>query len=217
MVQWVVEAAQRAAVADRVVVATPDQEIADAVRAFGGEVELTRNDHPTGTDRIAEVANRISARSYLNLQGDEPLLPVENIRRLAEVMVQDDPPAASLFVPCQPHEVEDPAVVKVVTDLAGYALYFSRCPIPYPRQDRGSVSVKRHLGVYGYRADTLHQFPGWPQTPLESIESLEQLRLLENGVRIRMTEGLPTGVSVDLPHQASEAEAALLRLHQLRG
>ena len=202
MIQWVVEACHRSGVTDRVVVATPDSEIVQACREFGAEAILTRNDHPSGTDRIAEVAEREKADFYINVQGDEPLIDPATIAACARPLIEHPGVVmASVCAPCPDRELENPAVVKVVTDLHGDALYFSRFPIPYPRTPR-SRPAKKHVGIYAYRREAVLAFAGWPVTPLEATESLEQLRFLENGVRIRMTEGSGTPVAVDTPEQA---------------
>lgn len=210
MLQWVCEACAAAGLEAKIVVATPDQEIADAAVGFGCDAVLTSRDHPSGTDRIAEVAESIVASAYVNVQGDEPLIAPDNIRRCAAMMDDEDVEMASLYVPAGPDEASNPAVVKVVTDQRGWALYFSRSLIPYPRNAPGCVP-KKHLGIYAYRRDVLLRFRTWTMTPLEATESLEQLRFLENGVRIRMAEGLPTATAVDTPDQADEVRAILLR------
>ncbi len=207
MVQWVVEAAQASGVAQRVLVATPDVEIRRACEAFGAEVTMTRLDHPSGTDRLAEVAERVAADVYVNVQGDEPLVPPETIRACAAPLLTD--PAiemGSVWAPCPEEEWDNPAVVKVVAALNGDALYFSRCSIPYPRGER---TLKKHLGLYAFRRDVLSRFAIWPVSPLESAESLEQLRFLENGVRIRMSEGQGSAVAVDTPEQAEQVRKLL--------
>ena len=206
MVQWVYEAALRAEVGS-VLIATPDEEILEATKAFGAQGVMTRADHPSGTDRLAEVAAQHPADYYINVQGDEPLIDPEDIRTLDFTMREETPDAASLYVPCEASDLENPAVVKVVTDRDGYAMYFSRSLIPYPRSV--APAAKRHLGVYAYRREVLALYPTLPQTPLELAESLEQLRLLENGIRILMREGRGSPVSVDTPEQAEEASAYL--------
>jgi 3-deoxy-manno-octulosonate cytidylyltransferase (CMP-KDO synthetase) len=204
MVQWVYEAAMASGVTDEVVIATPDEEILTAVKSFGGQAVLTRADHPSGTDRIAEVADSVFADFYINVQGDEPLIDPKTIRACAQPMLDDaNISMSSIFSICPESEIENPAVVKVVTDGNGNALYFSRHAIPYPRSPR-EVPVKKHVGIYAYRRDVVLQFAGWQPTPLERTESLEQLRFLENGVRIRMSEGQGSLVAVDTPEQAEE-------------
>ncbi len=215
MIQWVVEAAQTANLNADVLVATPDQEIIDACRRFGCEAMLTRSDHPTGTDRIAEVARSVHADVYVNVQGDEPLISARTIHAAAEPLLADGSiPMGSAYAPCPESEVENPAVVKVVLDQQGYALYFSRHAIPYPRNPRVDL-VRKHIGIYSFRKDVLLEFSSWASTPLEQTESLEQLRFLENGVRIRMSEGEPAAIAVDTPEQAEEARLLLQR--RLRG
>jgi len=204
MVQWVYEAAQRSGVAGEVVIATPDEEILSVVKYFGGQAILTRMDHPSGTDRIAEVAEQLVADFYVNVQGDEPLIDPKTIRACAQPMLDDaNISMSSIFSTCPESEIENPAVVKVVTDRAANALYFSRHAIPYPRNPR-EAPVKKHIGIYAYRRDVVLQFATWQPTPLEKTESLEQLRFLENGVRIRMSEGQGSLVAVDTPEQAEE-------------
>ena len=208
MIQWVYERSVASGVSDQVLVATPDQEIIDACLLFGAPAVLTRSDHPTGTDRIAEVAEKVVADVYINVQGDEPLIDIETIKAVYEPFVDPSVRMASVFSQCPETEVENPAVVKVVTDLAGNALYFSRHAIPYPRSPRTTL-VKKHIGIYAYRRDVLLEYPSWVQTPLELSESLEQLRFLENGVGIRMVEGQGSIISVDTPDQADEVRKYL--------
>jgi 3-deoxy-manno-octulosonate cytidylyltransferase (CMP-KDO synthetase) len=209
MIQWVYEAARRTNLTDRIVVATPDPEIIDAVRGFGAEAMLTRADHPSGTDRLAEVAEHHVADVYVNVQGDEPLISPESIRACAEpLMSRLDVDLASVWCPCPEDEVENPAVVKVVTDLSGMALYFSRYPVPYPRNPR-VAGVKKHVGIYAYRREAVTAFSKLPPSPLESTESLEQLRFLENGYRMAMSEGAGSELAVDTPEQADEVRAIL--------
>jgi 3-deoxy-manno-octulosonate cytidylyltransferase (CMP-KDO synthetase) len=209
MVQWVVERAQAAGVGERVVVATPDVQIRDACRGFGAEVVMTRNDHPSGTDRLAEVAETVEAEVYVNVQGDEPLIRPESIRACALPLLEDAGiPMGSVYGVCPNEELDNPAVVKVVTDREGFALYFSRHTIPFARNDRVEP-VKKHVGIYAYRRDVLQRFAGWSMSPLEIAEGLEQLRFLENGVRIRMSEGAGSELAVDTPEQAEEVRRLL--------
>ncbi|MBC8063637.1 MAG: 3-deoxy-manno-octulosonate cytidylyltransferase [Chlorobia bacterium] len=209
MIQWAYEAALASGVTSQVVIATPDAEIAEAAEAFGARAFMTRLDHPSGTDRLAEVAESLKADFYVNVQGDEPLIDPETIRACAQPLRDDASlQMSSVFSSCPDEEVENPAVVKVVTDRKGNALYFSRHPIPYPRNP-GQTTVKKHIGIYAYRHDVLLQFAGWAPTPLEQTESLEQLRFLENGVEIRMVEGKGTALAVDTPEQAIEVARLL--------
>lgn len=208
MIQWVYERSIAAGVTDEVLVATPDQEIIDACRSFGAKAVLTKATHPTGTDRIAEVAESIFADVYINVQGDEPLIDIATIRSISKPFESHDVEMASVYSDCPDSEIENPAVVKVVTNLSGDALYFSRHAIPFPRNPR-TAPVKKHIGIYAYRRQVLMEYPSWPQTPLEMAESLEQLRFLENGIPIRMVEGRGSVVSVDTPEQADEVRKYL--------
>lgn len=209
MVQWVFEAAREAGVAERVVVATPDQEIVDACQSFGAEAILTRHDHETGTDRIAEVAEKIETDVYVNVQGDEPLIQASSIRTCAEPLMKDGSiKMGSVYCECPADEYDNPAVVKVVTDGQGFALYFSRFPIPFPRNER-TIPIKKHIGLYAYRRDALQGFAQWPMSDLERAESLEQLRFMDHGVRIFMAEGAGTELAVDTPEQAEQVRQIL--------
>ncbi|MFM9873314.1 MAG: 3-deoxy-manno-octulosonate cytidylyltransferase [Fimbriimonadaceae bacterium] len=209
MVQWVYEAAVKANITPNIVIATPDQEIIDAARLFNAPSILTRNDHPSGTDRIAEVATKMPHDFYLNVQGDEPLIDTEDLKACAQPLF-DDPQIqmASIMADCPENEIDNHAVVKVVTDLNQNALYFSRHAIPFPRNPR-EAQVKKHVGIYAYRHEVVESFATWPQTPLEITESLEQLRFMEHGIRIRMAHGKGSALAVDTPEQA-EAVRKLL-------
>jgi 3-deoxy-manno-octulosonate cytidylyltransferase (CMP-KDO synthetase) len=210
MLQWVVEASVAAGIADRVVVATPDQEILDACSTFDAEAILTSHEHPTGTDRIAEVSKTIVSDFYVNVQGDEPLIDPLTIATCARPLIGDHSiQMCSVFSPCPADERENPAVVKVVTDLDNFALYFSRFPLPFPRNVHG-VETKKHVGIYAYRREVVQAFSTWDQTPLEKTESLEQLRFLEHGTKIKMAPGHGSELAVDTPEQAEEVRRILL-------
>ena len=209
MVQHVWERASRAPRVSRAVVLTDDERIAAAVAAFGGECEMTPADCPSGTDRIAHAARRWSAGVLINVQGDEPLVDPEAIGALAGHLrehYEDD--MVTLAVPATAEDVASPDVAKVVLDRDGYALYFSRAPIPWARQAEGAPPL-RHLGLYGYRRETLLGLAELPPSPLERRESLEQLRALENGIRIRVLLVAAAAPSVDTPEDA-ERVARLL-------
>lgn len=207
MLQWVVERARAAQITDKVVVATPDEEIMQACKHFGAEAIETSIDHPTGTDRIAEVATKVKADFYVNVQGDEPLVQPDDIKACAQP-ISHNVQMASVYADCPDQEIDNPAVVKVVTALNGDALYFSRHAIPFPRSARAEAP-KKHIGLYAYTADVLARYTTWPQSPLEKTESLEQLRFLENGVRIRMSKGTGSALAVDTPEQADQVRAIL--------
>lgn len=191
-------------------VATPDEVIADACRAWGVAVTMTRADHPSGTDRIAEALADEPFDFAVNVQGDEPLLDPRSIRVLHDGMATSEAQVGTLWIPTEPHEEEDPAVVKLVTGDDGRAIYFSRYSIPYPRNAR-TDGLKRHLGLYAYRPEALRRFAERPPGPLETAESLEQLRFLEMGLDVRAWRGYPTGTAVDTPEQADEVRRALAR------
>ena len=178
--------------ADRVVVATDSREIVDALRPCGADVVMTSEDASCGTERIAEAAGKLDGDVYINLQGDEPLVDPSAIDSLAEPFLSgENPDCATLVCPVDTGDeaaVRDPHTVKVVMDGNRYALYFSRSPIPYPRAGLDSTRYYRHLGIYAYRADVLRHFASAVPSMLEKEESLEQLRLLENGFRIRCVE-----------------------------
>lgn len=212
MIQWVVEKARGASLVSDVVVATDDQRILDAVSAFGGKGILTSARHPSGTDRIAEVAATMDCDFIVNVQGDEPLIPPENIDQVVRPLLNDGLVKVSTLMMRikNVEDVFDPNVVKVVVDRQGFALYFSRAPIPFNRDGgmgvdsldkENALSFPRykHIGLYAYSKDFLMEFPRLPVSSLESIEKLEQLRILENGVRIKVTETDKLSIGVDCP------------------
>lgn len=209
MVQWVFEAARKSAYAEEVVVATPDPVIVDRCQEFGCKALLTRSDHLTGTDRIAEVASQVESEIYVNVQGDEPLIPTASIDAcVAPLLEHADAQMASVYCDCEPAEIDNPMVVKVVTDNSGRALYFSRHAIPYPRNPR-TIPVKKHVGLYAFRRQALLEFASLPPSPLEIAESLEQLRFLENGIGIQMSPAQGTELAVDTPEQAEQVRRIL--------
>ena len=213
MIQHVVERTRQAKTVSRVVVATDDERILSAVQAFGGEAVLTRSEHRSGTDRIAEVSTRIAAEIYVNVQGDEPLVDPEAIDGLVLAMLEDD--SVQVATPCvaidAPKDLMDPNVVKVVRDFDGNGLYFSRAPIPWVRDTASGVAVShwKHLGLYAFRRAALIEYPTLPPGELEPIEQLEQLRWLENGFRIRVVETTRDAVSVDVPADVERVEKLL--------
>jgi 3-deoxy-manno-octulosonate cytidylyltransferase (CMP-KDO synthetase) len=214
LVQHVWERAGRAKLVDRVIVATDDMRIAEAAFAFGAEVALTSSKHPTGTDRLAEVASKLkSAPIILNVQGDEPDIAPSTIDRLAQAL-QDDP-KLGMVTAANPistaADISNPNVVKVVTDLAGRALYFSRSAIPHDRDGDNGIKYLRHQGIYGYRRKVLLDFVKWKPTPLEKAEKLEQLRALEHGVSIGVIVVKRGSVGVDVPADLAKAVRALGR------
>lgn len=212
LIQHVWERAQRAQRVGRVIVATDDMRIAEAAFGFGAEIALTSPKHPTGTDRLAEVAGRLRATPIiLNVQGDEPDIAPSTIDRLAAAL-QDNPRLGMVTAAnplTDPAEVGNPNVVKVVLDREGRALYFSRSVIPHDRDGRGGITYLRHQGIYGYRRKVLLDFVSWKPTPLEQAEKLEQLRALEHGVAIGVIVVRRGSVGVDAPEDLAKAERAL--------
>ena len=199
MIQHVVERASEVPGMAAVVVATDDSRVADVVRGFGAQVVMTSPDHPSGTDRLVEVMGQLSADIYINLQGDEPLVRPGDVSRLALGMRTDaSVGVGTLCHPIDAEEAHNPNVVKVVLARNGDALYFSRSPIPYARDEQAARYLK-HVGVYAYRREVLAGYSAMPQPMEEQAEKLEQLRLLHAGVRIRAWEVAPTGPGVDTP------------------
>jgi 3-deoxy-manno-octulosonate cytidylyltransferase (CMP-KDO synthetase) len=216
MILHVVERARACARIQRVIVATDDARVYDVVAAAGGEARMTSPDHRTGTDRLAEVAATLDAAWIVNVQGDEPLIEPATIEAALAPLLAD--PSIEMGTTSEPIEsaadLVNPNVVKVVTDAAGFALYFSRQPIPFPRTEAaafGSIEsalrarpdlltrYARHTGLYVYRRDFLLRFAALPPTPLEQLELLEQLRALEHGCRIKVVRVAHRSLGVDTP------------------
>ena len=197
MLQHVFERASSARYLSKVIIATDDDRIASAARGFRANVRMTRSDHPTGTDRVAEVASAEAADLVINIQGDEPLIDPDAIDAAVLALLDDpDVPMGTLKKKIEhPEEITNPNVVKVVTDLHGNAIYFSRSPIPYCRE--GTSNLYKHIGLYVYRRDFLLAYSGFPAGPLEKAEKLEQLRALENGHAIRVVETEYESLGVD--------------------
>ncbi|WP_120511121.1 3-deoxy-manno-octulosonate cytidylyltransferase [Photobacterium salinisoli] len=209
MIQWVYEQASKAG-ARQVIVATDDQRIADAVTSFGGEVCLTRADHESGTERLAEVVEKYQLAAdeiVVNVQGDEPMIPPSIIRQVADNLARSDAPMATLAVEIDhADEVFNPNAVKVVMDKNGYALYFSRASIPWDRDNFAKrpqeihQNLLRHIGIYAYRAGFINTYINWEPSALEKIESLEQLRVLWHGEKIHVDVAIdPPPAGVDTP------------------
>lgn len=216
MIERVYKQAALAKTLSGVMVATDDQRIFDAVTAFGGDVVMTRDDHRSGTDRLAEVAGKFQdIEVIVNVQGDEPLIDPYTIDSavkplLADPQVQMSTIAAPIT---DPEEVNSPDIVKVVLDTNQFALYFSRLPIPYYRDAApGAERVcLAHVGMYVYRRECLLKLAGLPATPLEQAECLEQLRALENGIRIKVVTGKYRSIAVDRPADVTNVERALVQ------
>jgi 3-deoxy-manno-octulosonate cytidylyltransferase (CMP-KDO synthetase) len=211
MIERVWRGARSAKSLARVIVATDDARIADACRSFGAEVAMTRADHASGTDRIAEVAAQLDCDVVVNVQGDEPLIEGFAIDAVVEALADDpDVPIATLVHAAEPGALADPNRVKVVLDRRGRALYFSRSAIPFARDSE--PRVWQHVGLYAYRREFLLRYPTLPSTPAERAEGLEQLRALEHGYPIRcaVIEGW-TSAAVDVPADLAAVEARLAK------
>jgi len=226
MILHVYERARRVPHVERIIVATDDERIADVVRHAGGEAVLTSPHHRSGTERVAEVAAHLEAEIVVNVQGDEPLIAPTVIAAALELMLADPRlPMATTSEPVESvEEVLNPNVVKVVTDCEGFALYFSRQPIPWPREavrQAGSLEAalradpsllrlyRRHTGLYIYRRELLRELTAWPPTPLEEAEQLEQLRALEHGIRIKVVPVTERSIGVDTPEDLERVRALL--------
>ncbi|MCE5323857.1 3-deoxy-manno-octulosonate cytidylyltransferase [bacterium] len=211
MIAWVYQRASQAESVDRVIVATCDKEIIDAVEAFGGEVVMTSDKHRSGTDRLAEVAENIDSQLIVNVQGDEPLIDPKSIDLAIEPFDKEpDLNMSSLMVPIDSESAKDPNLVKVVVTADNYAMYFSRSPIPYERKPLVGRSVYGHVGLYAYTRQFLLKFAAMEPTPLEMAESLEQLRVLEHGYKIKMVEIADRPMGVDTQEDLERVCAALM-------
>lgn len=227
MICWVVDRVRGARSIERVIVATDDDRVFQAVEACGGEAVMTSSSHASGTDRIAEVATSIQdAEIIVNVQGDEPLISADTIDRALDRLAND--PQAGIVTTWEhiedPSDVLNPAVVKIVVDEDDRALYFSRSPVPFPRDavrkhgdldaalrnDPSCLSTfKKHTGLYVYRRSVLLEFAKWPQSALERTESLEQLRALANGVTIKAIEASTSSIGVDTPADLARVRAMM--------
>lgn len=214
MIEHVYRRASAARHVDAVLVATDDTRVADAVRRFGGEVRITRADHATGTDRIAEVAATLDCDLVVNLQGDEPLIEPAAIDQAVEPFLEDA--ALQMTSLCQPFsdsgDVSDPNIVKVVVDRRGFALYFSRAPIPFHRDAKVGANAPlnlRHIGLYVQRRDFLLKVAALEPTALETAEALEQLRVIEHGFSIKMVQTQYDSIGVDTPEDLERVRRLL--------
>lgn len=213
MIERVWERVRQAKKITRVIVASDDERIIQAVAAFGGEAVMTRSEHRSGTERVAEVAAttiREGEEIFVNVQGDEPLIEPAAIDTAVEAIESDENSAvATIAVPiARPADIMDPNVVKVVLDFDGNALYFSRAPIPWVRDRNAPVHARhlKHLGLYVFRRAALLDFPTLPLGDLERIEQLEQLRWMENGYKIRVAETSHDSIGVDVPEDVTRIE-----------
>ncbi len=212
MIEWVYENALKARGVDHLYVATDDKRVAEAVQKFKGNAILTPASLPSGTDRVAFVAKEIKADVYINIQGDEPLLKAIAIEKALELVTSGRFSIGTVATSFRDREdIKNPSCVKVLMDEKGKAIYFSRYPIPYSREDIpvSQFICKKHLGLYVYTRDALFEFSNWPPTLLEKAESLEQLRALENGVPIGVAEVDFDSVGVDTPEDLEKVRRIL--------
>jgi len=211
MIQHVYEKAAACSLIKSVIVAADDSAVQQTVQAFGGKVFMTSPDHHTGTDRVAEVAQNLAADIIVNIQGDEPLLVPDAIEEAVKPLLQDTRITMStLKTALRPDDDPlDPNIVKVATDASGRALYFSRSPIPFNRDRSSAARLYRHIGLYVFRRNFLFEFTTLPQTTLEKAESLEQLRALEHGYAIHVSETRYYPVGVDIPSDIELVEAIM--------
>ena len=211
MIQWVWEAACRSRLTQQVIVATDDERIADTATKFGADVVMTKKSHRSGTDRIAEVADKVSAQLYVNVQGDEPLLAPGAVDDLIRAMME----SPRIPIGTLAHRIEteaewrSPEVVKVVCNRHREALYFSRSPLPFQRGFDAKARLLRHVGIYAFRSRALETFVSLKPSALEIAESLEQLRALEHGMSIQVIETKYRCLGVDTPADLARVEAAL--------
>ncbi|MCU0379804.1 MAG: 3-deoxy-manno-octulosonate cytidylyltransferase [Chitinophagaceae bacterium] len=191
---------------DEVMVATDSELIFHEIESNGGNARMSLRPHESGSDRIAEAVADLDVDVIVNVQGDEPFIQHKPLADLLASFRDPETMVASLMQKLESREdIHNPNIVKVVTDLKGFALYFSRAVIPYPREEASGLSYFRHIGVYGFRKHALMDFTRWPSSMLEKTEKLEQLRYLENGIRIRMIETNFTGIGIDTPEDLERA------------
>jgi 3-deoxy-manno-octulosonate cytidylyltransferase (CMP-KDO synthetase) len=209
LVGWVYEAVRAAPLLSDVIIATDSEEILETCRKHGWKAQMTLASHRSGTERVHEISNSVSADVYINVQGDEPLVHPEQIATLIEVMKDPAVQVGTVKTPCPPEEIRNPNAVKVVTIPGGRALYFSRATIPFDRDNTGPRYFK-HLGLYAYRKSALDLFVSKPESTLEKSERLEQLRFLENGIPIYVGETPHDSVGVDTEEDLQRA-AEILR------
>jgi 3-deoxy-manno-octulosonate cytidylyltransferase (CMP-KDO synthetase) len=219
MIQWVVERVKQARKLESVIVATDDDRIADCVNALeipDVQVAMTRPDHPSGTDRIAEAVQGLEIDAVINVQGDEPLIDPRLIDELADVIASGEWDMATAATPIEdPEQITDPSVVKALFNRHGQALYFSRSTIPHirePEEDSSAGVYWRHIGIYAYRRDYLLKLVAEPPCALENLEKLEQLRALDMGCRMKVIKTQDFGIGVDTPDDVVKAEALLAQL-----
>ncbi|HTW82357.1 MAG TPA: 3-deoxy-manno-octulosonate cytidylyltransferase [Terracidiphilus sp.] len=210
MVEWVWRAAHESGLMDPVLVATDSSEVADVCGGRGIPVVMTSPDCASGSDRVREVARKVDANIYVNIQGDEPMLTPDFFPPLLKLFDRTEVQVSTLAVRCPAEEIQNPNAVKVVTALDGRALYFSRATIPHDRDGEGAAGYRKHLGIYAYRKAALEQFAALPPGWLERLERLEQLRFLENGIDVYVASAPRDSIGVDTEEDLARAEAMLI-------
>ena len=208
LVVWVYQAVRSSPLLDEVIIATDSQEILDACSKHSCNARMTSEKHRSGTERVREVSQSVDAEVYINVQGDEPMIRAEHIAILVELMRASEAPVGTLKTPAAPEDIANPNTVKVVTDLSGRSLYFSRSAIPFNR-DGSQPSYFKHLGIYAYRKQALDCFVSLPESLLERAERLEQLRFLENGIPIYAAETPFDSIGVDTEEDFARVEKVL--------
>lgn len=209
MLAWVYEAARASKKLNEVIVATDSDEIANLCRREGWNFRMTSPECRSGTERVYEVSRSIAGDVYINVQGDEPLTRPEHLDTLITLMQNPEVEAGTIKTRCAAVDINNPNAVKVVTDLAGKALYFSRATIPFDRDKAGTVDYYKHLGFYAYRRSALEKFISWPESQLERSERLEQLRFLDNGISLYVAETQFDTVGVDTEEDRRRVEEVL--------
>jgi len=192
-----------------VFVVTDSDIIYKEITTHGGKAIMSKKEHESGSDRIAEAVAEMNVDAIINVQGDEPFIKKEPLEKLVHLFTDPNVQVASLMRKISKEEARNPNNVKVVTDKSGYALYFSRSAIPYQRNEETNLEYFLHVGVYAYKKDVLMNFTKWSQSSLEKIEKLEQLRYLENGIKIKMTETDYNNIAIDTPEDLERAKSSL--------
>lgn len=206
MIARVYEAAKQSPLLQDVIIATDSEEVMQFAQAHGWKAQMTSAEHRSGTDRVYEVAQSVAADVYVNIQGDEPLARPEHLDALLQPMQDAKVMVSTIKTPCPPQDVANPNAVKVITDLKGRALYFSRSTIPFDRDKTGGIQYFKHLGFYAYRRAGLDKFCNLPESKLEAAERLEQLRFLDNGIDIYVAETPFNTVGVDTEEDLRSVE-----------
>lgn len=217
MIEWVIESVLKSKLANKIIVATEDERILNHVNSLKHlkvEVCMTSKEHKCGTDRVCEVVKKYSDIKYaVNLQGDEPLIPSDYIDKVIEPLLSDSTEMSTLVAPITNNtDLTNPNIVKVVMDINWFAMYFSRSPVPYNRDNIKGVEYFKHLGIYGYSRETILRFSSLPQSKLEMAEQLEQLRALENGIKIKLKLVPKNFPAVDRPEDVVVVENLIQRV-----